>query len=466
MASSLNVFRAGSLRLTSVRSPVLVLPMPRHRLLSTITFPRTFPRYQKPQLDTRWRNARWNSSAAAPGGLQPPLPTPPPPPPPSPPVDIGSFVDSDSFLTDSGIVADTIAAIPPLQHGDLAALGLCHWTPSGLVQYSFELIHISTGLPWFHTFILATVFWRLVIFPFAVIGMRHTARLRPISKEMNAIQQEAAVARVNRDTLAMQRAALAASKLRADAGVNMLGLMAPMIQLPISIGLFLGIKRMCELPVIQLTQSGFEWLPDLTQPGPYYILPLLVAASGNVMISMGARDMDPSRPEMGHLMNGMRVITIFAVWWMNSFPSGLLLSLLVTSIGAAVQSAIFRVPAFRAALGIPPWTPPPAGSAKLPTMRDTFRQYILQQASPQTPQRPQVTSRVQAYVPPLAPTPPLTPPPPAAAKQPQTLDMVAQQAQAHASLKSSNLYEDSAAPAAKPAAKKTKAVKKTRDRRA
>ncbi|KAJ7092497.1 60Kd inner membrane protein-domain-containing protein, partial [Mycena belliarum] len=269
------------------------------------------------------------------------------------------------------VIADAVAHIPPLQHGDLQALGLCHWTPAGLVQYSFELVHVFTGLPWFYTFIAATLLWRAVIFPFAVVGTRASQRLRPYSQRMAAAQAQMQASRLAGDTVAMQQATLTATKLRNEAGVSMKQLMAPMIQLPISLGMFIGIRKMCDLPVLQLTQSGFAWLPDLTQPGPYYILPILVAASGNLMISMGRRDMDPSRPGVGHAMNGFRLLTILTIPWLNTFSSGLLLSLLVTSASAVLQTGILRVPAVRSAFGIPPWTPMPGG--EMPTVMDTYR---------------------------------------------------------------------------------------------
>lgn len=36
---------------------------------------------------------------------------------------------------------------------------------------------------------------------------------------------------------------------------------------------------------------------------------------------MSARDMDPSRPQIGHFMNVIRVVTVLAIYWMNRFPS-------------------------------------------------------------------------------------------------------------------------------------------------
>ncbi|KAJ6578816.1 60Kd inner membrane protein-domain-containing protein [Mycena vulgaris] len=370
------------------------------------------------------------------------------------------------------MVVDTIASIPPLQHGDFHALGLCHWTPPGLVQYSFELVNILTGLPWFHTFIAATLFWRLVLVPFAIIGTRHSSRMRPQTGKLNEASAAMQAARAAGDTVAMQRASLQAAKIRSDADVSMAGLMAPMVQLPISLGMFIGIKRMCELPVMQLTQSGVEWLPDLTQPGPYYILPILVAVSGNMMISMSRREMDPSRPSMGHIMNGFRVLTLITIPWMNFFPSGLLLSLLVTSVTGVVQTAALRIPAIRTALSIPEWTPPPPGT--LPTMKDTFNEYINPFTKNKRQQQSPLSSQmiVKPYIPLKTPEPLKTVAPSTtaaaatSAAAPPSLEVMAQQAQAHPSVKASSLFEkDSPAPAPK-SPKPSKGAKKVKAKRA
>lgn len=46
------------------------------------------------------------------------------------------------------------------------------------------------------------------------------------------------------------------------------GLVGPVFQLPVALGMFIGLKKMCELPVPQLTVSGMDWLPDLTAVDP------------------------------------------------------------------------------------------------------------------------------------------------------------------------------------------------------
>ncbi|KAJ6556886.1 60Kd inner membrane protein-domain-containing protein [Mycena sp. CBHHK59/15] len=403
ISSSSNLLRFSSLRLTSARSPTLVLPLPSRRLLSTILLNRN----QRLQPDVRWRNARWNSTAAAPAApaASPPpieIPTEPPTPP-------------DSFVLDSGTITDTIAAIPPLQYGDLMALDLCHWTPAGVVQWSFEVVNVVSGLPWFHTIVAATLLWRAVIFPFAVVGMRNSERAKPIAKQLAATSEEIRAATRRGDTVGAQRAQLAANSLRASAGVSMLGMMAPLIQLPISLGMFFGIKKMCELPVAQLTQSGFALLPDLTMPGPHYVLPLLLAASGNAQLMLGSHDMDTSRPALGHVMNAMRIVSFLVVPWMDRLPSGLLLCLIVTSATAMLQTVAFRVPAIRSALSIPPRLPRKPDD-RMPTMRESIR-YAWQEYGPGGIKKQRTAAaRVQPYVPPAptarytAPLPPPAPP--------------------------------------------------------
>jgi YidC/Oxa1 family membrane protein insertase len=92
-------------------------------------------------------------------------------------------------------------------------------------------------------------------------------------------------ARQARDMLLMQRAALKQKQIYADAGVSMAPMMLnPFIQLPVSLGLFFGIKKMCMLPVEQLKYSGLAILPDLTVPDPYFILPAMTAVFINTQI--------------------------------------------------------------------------------------------------------------------------------------------------------------------------------------
>ncbi|KAG6865243.1 hypothetical protein C0991_004185 [Blastosporella zonata] len=263
-----------------------------------------------------------------------------------------------------------------LQYGDLAALGLASWTPAGMIRWSFEIINVTTGLPWFFTIVAGSLFWRAVLFPISVKSLQNSARLLPIQGQIKKLQTEMGLVRTSGDKLAMQRVALKLRKVYKDANVSMgATALVPFIQIPVTLGMFFGIKKMCELPLLQLTQSGFSLLPDLTVADPYMVLPILLCAAVNAQIQIGAAEMDlVSRPEMGHVMNGLRVLSLAGVFIMSSFPSGLMVSLLTTSAATTVQSWALQQPKIRASLNIP--QVPREARGKLPSPKETV-QYLI-----------------------------------------------------------------------------------------
>jgi YidC/Oxa1 family membrane protein insertase len=176
---------------------------------------------------------------------------------------------------------------PALQYGDLAALGLVGWNPAGMVRWSLEVINVATGLPWFWTLVAGSIFWKAVLVPLSVQGLRNSARILPLQPQIVAAQEEMKRIRKSGDKITLQRHALKMRKMYQEAGVNMgATALIPFVQIPVTLGMFFGVKNMCNLPVIQLTQSGLDMLPDLTVPDPYMILPILLCAAVNMQIQV------------------------------------------------------------------------------------------------------------------------------------------------------------------------------------
>lgn len=193
----------------------------------------------------------------------------------------------------SEILENAISHLPPaLQYGDLAALGLIGWSPAGIVRWSLELINVSTGLPWFWTIVAGSLFWRFALVPLTIAGIRNSARLLPLQSKILKSQEEMKKIREKGDTLALQKQALKMRKTYQDAGVNLgITALSPFVQIPVTLGIFFGIKRMCELPVLQLAHSGLSILPDLTVPDPYMALPIALCAAVNFQISVSPNEL-------------------------------------------------------------------------------------------------------------------------------------------------------------------------------
>ena len=65
-------------------------------------------------------------------------------------------------------------------------------------------------------------------------------------------------------------------------------LMMPFVQLPVMLGMFFGVKRLCALPLEQLHWSGVTFLPDLMVPDPHYILPIALSVLMNPQVHVHA----------------------------------------------------------------------------------------------------------------------------------------------------------------------------------
>lgn len=182
-------------------------------------------------------------------------------------------------------------AVPPLNYGDLAALGFSHWTPAGIAQWTLELIQVSSGMPWFWAIVAATVLSRIIVIPLNIGALRTSARLAPYQPRLMQLRGELEkTGGLNKDPMAVQRITLQQKQIYEEAGASLVAPIAtPFVQIPVSIGLFVGIKRLCDFPLEQLKVGGYGWITDLTVPDPTFALPLAMMALINIQLSVSNR---------------------------------------------------------------------------------------------------------------------------------------------------------------------------------
>jgi len=151
-----------------------------------------------------------------------------------------------------------------------------------------EVIQVASGMPWFWAIVTATIVSRLIVIPFNINSLRATAKLAPHQPRLMQLRDELQkLGGLSKDPIAVQRITLQQKKIYEEAGVSVLGpLVTPLVQMPVSLGLFFGIKRLCDFPLEQLKVGGFGWITDLTVPDPTYLLPLAMAALINVQLSV------------------------------------------------------------------------------------------------------------------------------------------------------------------------------------
>ena len=118
--------------------------------------------------------------------------------------------------------------------------------------------NISYGL----AIIAFTAIIKLVLLPLSIKQTKSTAKMGTIQPEMKKLQEK-----YKNDPQKSQQEVM---KLYKENGVNPMGGCLPMlIQMPILFALFTVFRK------LNFQGAGFLWLPNLTLPDPYYILPIL-----------------------------------------------------------------------------------------------------------------------------------------------------------------------------------------------
>lgn len=183
----------------------------------------------------------------------------------------------DSVADVTSTVTSTLASTPiATQYGDMAALGLVSWTPAGFFPWLLEAVQVSTALPWWGTIVLTTVGTRVVLLPLILRSQRTQAKLAPLQPKMTELREKMNSARERGDTLESQSLMKQQMALLKKENINPLdSLLTAVAQLGAQVGFFLGLRRMCEVPVQSLQTGGFGWVTDLAAADPYYVLPMI-----------------------------------------------------------------------------------------------------------------------------------------------------------------------------------------------
>lgn len=198
--------------------------------------------------------------------------------------------------------------------------------------------------------VVFTVAIRLLTFPLTLKQLRSTRVTQELQPELEAIRKKYANDKDKQTQATM--------KLYKEKGVNPMGGCLPMlIQFPVWIGLYQSIIQLLSadpLQFLKLAQniylrfpslsqllplkSTFLWM-DLGKPDPYWVLPILVAATMWVQQKMmSSASMDPQQASMNQSMQLM--MPIMFGWITLQYAAGLALYFVVSNlVGIITQYA-------------------------------------------------------------------------------------------------------------------------------
>ena len=194
----------------------------------------------------------------------------------------------------------------------------------GFLHFILDFLYSMTEQMGYGSFGLAIIFLTILIkvalYPLTVKQVKSMKAMQELSPKLKKIQEKY---KDNPQEMQMKIAAL-----YKDAGVNPLaGCLPLLIQMPILMGMYYALYNFDYGTV----NPAFMWLPNLSEPDPIYVLPVLSALTTFLQQKMTTTEMTQQMKIM------MTVMPIFIGWISLSFPSGLVLYWVTMNVVQIIQ---------------------------------------------------------------------------------------------------------------------------------
>jgi YidC/Oxa1 family membrane protein insertase len=213
------------------------------------------------------------------------------------------------------------------------------------VRWLLVFMHDRIGLAYGVGLIVFGVLVRLLLWPLNQKAMRSSIQMQAIQPYMKELQDR------HKDD--PQKLQMEMMKLYKEHGVNPFGGCWPMLlPMPILLALFFVFQN-----TIELRGTAFLWLPDLSRPDPFYIIPVLMGLTMFGVSRVGQIGMEQT-PQMKTMLYVMPVV--MTGLFLN-FASGLNLYYAVQNLTSIPQQWLLAKERMRRQ---PPPAPPPAPKAR------------------------------------------------------------------------------------------------------
>ena len=187
------------------------------------------------------------------------------------------------------------------------------------IHWLLEFLHGFVG-NWGWAIVLLTIVIKTIFFPLQAASYRSMARMKAVTPRLMQIRE-----RYGNDRVKMNQAMM---ELYKTEKINPLGGCLPIVvQIPVFIALYwvlLASVEMRDAPWI-------GWIKDLSNPDPFYILPLIMAGTMFIQVKLNPTPPDPMQAKMMMIMP-----LVFSVMFFF-FPAGLVLYWLVNNIYSIIQ---------------------------------------------------------------------------------------------------------------------------------
>lgn len=230
--------------------------------------------------------------------------------------------------------------------------------PPDLALRAVDTFHMALGLDWWLAIAACTLSIRLALLPMALHGSQQQAKMQGLRAELAPLQ-----ARVQSSGGTDHAAAAEMHALYERHGVNPMRLLAlPLLQLPIFMSFFLGLRRLADhFP--DAHSGGAYWFVDLAATDTSYWLPAASGFSALTLVRLSVpgptAGMNEAEAAQADLMKKvLSGVTLFSLPVAASMPASVLVFWITNNAFSLVYTSALQLTTTRAMLGLGPLPAP------------------------------------------------------------------------------------------------------------
>jgi YidC/Oxa1 family membrane protein insertase len=217
-----------------------------------------------------------------------------------------------------------------------------------------DAIHSTLDLPWWLAIGACTLVVRIALTPLALHGSRQQAKMQGLRAQIAPLQQRIAQSGGKDGAAAAEMQALYAQH-----GVSPMQMLAlPLVQLPIFMSFFLGLRRLADVFPDAHTGGAF-WFVDLGARDESLWLPLASGFSALALVRLSVpgatAGMSASEAQQAEFMKKiLSAVTLISVPVATTMPASVLVFWCANNGFSIAYTSALVVPPLREALGLPP----------------------------------------------------------------------------------------------------------------
>lgn len=244
--------------------------------------------------------------------------------------------DAATLQPGEELTYEALSYMGPKERDLLAALG--HGTPeviqlgwfSAIAKLLVSYLYVLHGAvaSWGWAICLLTITVRILLFPLSLAQIRSAVAMRKLKPDMDAINAK------YKDDAAMRGLALQELWRKNKVANPMVGCLPAVLQMPVWFALYSTLQTAVELYHVPFG----PFIPDLSQPGKFFIIPIVLGASSFLQQKLMPMQGDPAQQKM--MLYMMPAIFTFMMLFL---PAGLGVYMLTnTWLGIAQQVVVER----------------------------------------------------------------------------------------------------------------------------